>query len=90
MLQKLLIQENYPREVTRKNNDKSYTNTIKNFTFIDHQKLEREARICRQLKHPNIGKVLLFIKIFTISFVDLVRLHDSIAEENFHYLVFDL
>ncbi|KAF4802741.1 Calcium/calmodulin-dependent protein kinase type II subunit delta [Turdus rufiventris] len=40
---------------------------------IDHQKLEREARICRLLKHPNI-----------------VRLHDSISEEGFHYLVFDL
>ncbi|KAK3559509.1 hypothetical protein QTP86_013684 [Hemibagrus guttatus] len=39
----------------------------------NHQKLEREARICRLLKHPNI-----------------VRLHDSIAEECFHYLVFDL
>ncbi|XP_010122279.1 PREDICTED: calcium/calmodulin-dependent protein kinase type II subunit gamma-like, partial [Chlamydotis macqueenii] len=38
-----------------------------------HQKLEREARICRLLKHPNI-----------------VRLHDSISEESFHYLVFDL
>lgn len=39
----------------------------------DHQKLEREARICRALKHPNI-----------------VRLHDSIQDEGFHYLVFDL
>uniref|UniRef100_A0A670JVP1 calcium/calmodulin-dependent protein kinase n=1 Tax=Podarcis muralis TaxID=64176 RepID=A0A670JVP1_PODMU len=39
----------------------------------DHQKLEREARICRLLKHSNI-----------------VRLHDSISEEGFHYLVFDL
>uniref|UniRef100_A0A0V0J9S3 calcium/calmodulin-dependent protein kinase n=1 Tax=Schistocephalus solidus TaxID=70667 RepID=A0A0V0J9S3_SCHSO len=39
----------------------------------DMQKLEREARICRRLKHPNI-----------------VRLHDSIQEENHHYLVFDL
>ncbi|XP_074881853.1 calcium/calmodulin-dependent protein kinase type II subunit gamma isoform X3 [Buteo buteo] len=39
----------------------------------NHQKLEREARICRLLKHPNI-----------------VRLHDSISEEGFHYLVFDL
>ncbi|XP_055875996.1 calcium/calmodulin-dependent protein kinase type II delta chain-like isoform X13 [Biomphalaria glabrata] len=39
----------------------------------DHQKLEREARICRLLKHPNI-----------------VRLHDSIQDEGFHYLVFDL
>ncbi|XP_014285393.1 calcium/calmodulin-dependent protein kinase type II alpha chain isoform X9 [Halyomorpha halys] len=37
------------------------------------QKLEREARICRKLQHPNI-----------------VRLHDSIQEENYHYLVFDL
>ncbi|XP_066853005.1 calcium/calmodulin-dependent protein kinase type II subunit delta isoform X16 [Anser cygnoides] len=42
-------------------------------SLIDHQKLEREARICRLLKHPNI-----------------VRLHDSISEEGFHYLVFDL
>lgn len=40
---------------------------------IDFQKLEREARICRKLQHPNI-----------------VRLHDSIQEENYHYLVFDL
>ncbi|KAI6227423.1 Calcium/calmodulin-dependent protein kinase [Aphelenchoides fujianensis] len=39
----------------------------------DFQKLEREARICRKLKHPNI-----------------VRLHDNIQEEAFHYLVFDL
>ncbi|KAM6347161.1 calcium/calmodulin-dependent protein kinase type II subunit gamma isoform 4-T6 [Alca torda] len=43
------------------------------FEVTDHQKLEREARICRLLKHPNI-----------------VRLHDSISEEGFHYLVFDL
>ncbi|XP_014244529.1 calcium/calmodulin-dependent protein kinase type II delta chain isoform X21 [Cimex lectularius] len=41
--------------------------------IIYFQKLEREARICRKLQHPNI-----------------VRLHDSIQEENFHYLVFDL
>ena len=27
----------------------------------DHQKLEREAKICRQLKHPNIGKCKNFI-----------------------------
>jgi len=39
----------------------------------DHQKLEREAKICRQLKHSNI-----------------VRLYESIPEEGFHYLVFDL
>jgi len=45
----------------------------KKLSTRDYQKLEREARICRQLKHPNI-----------------VRLYDSIAEEGFHYLVFDL
>lgn len=28
------------------------------FLSSDHQKLEREARICRLLKHPNIGKFL--------------------------------
>lgn len=25
--------------------------------LVDHQKLEREARICRLLKHPNIGEI---------------------------------
>ncbi|KZC08978.1 Calcium/calmodulin-dependent protein kinase type II subunit beta [Dufourea novaeangliae] len=45
----------------------------KKLTPRDFQKLEREARICRKLQHPNI-----------------VRLHDSIQEENCHYLVFDL
>ncbi|XP_032370862.1 calcium/calmodulin-dependent protein kinase (CaM kinase) II beta 1 isoform X25 [Etheostoma spectabile] len=45
----------------------------KKLSARDHQKLEREARICRLLKHHNI-----------------VRLHDSISEEGFHYLLFDL
>ncbi|XP_043272666.1 calcium/calmodulin-dependent protein kinase type II alpha chain isoform X14 [Venturia canescens] len=45
----------------------------KKLTQRDFQKLEREARICRKLQHPNI-----------------VRLHESIQEENCHYLVFDL
>ncbi|CAF4897805.1 calcium/calmodulin-dependent protein kinase type II alpha chain [Pieris napi] len=45
----------------------------KKLSARDFQKLEREARICRKLQHPNI-----------------VRLHDSIQEEHFHYLVFDL
>uniref|UniRef100_A0A8C7RZG4 calcium/calmodulin-dependent protein kinase n=1 Tax=Oncorhynchus mykiss TaxID=8022 RepID=A0A8C7RZG4_ONCMY len=45
----------------------------KKLSARDHQKLEREARICRLLKHSNI-----------------VRLHDSISEEGFHYLLFDL
>ena len=45
----------------------------KKLTARDFQKLEREARVCRKLQHPNI-----------------VRLHDSIQEENFRYLIFDL
>jgi calcium/calmodulin-dependent protein kinase (CaM kinase) II len=45
----------------------------KKLSARDHQKLEREARICRLLKHQNI-----------------VRLHDSIQDEGFHYLIFDL
>uniref|UniRef100_A0A8C9RNW0 calcium/calmodulin-dependent protein kinase n=1 Tax=Scleropages formosus TaxID=113540 RepID=A0A8C9RNW0_SCLFO len=45
----------------------------KKLSTRDHQKLEREARICRLLKHHNI-----------------VRLHDSISEEGYHYLIFDL
>ncbi|KFQ60039.1 Calcium/calmodulin-dependent protein kinase type II subunit gamma, partial [Pelecanus crispus] len=52
-------------------------------SLSDHQKLEREARICRLLKHPNIGKPPWAQR-------DGVRLHDSISEEGFHYLVFDL
>lgn len=34
------------------------------FFKTDHQKLEREARICRLLKHPNIGEniFLMFLK----------------------------
>jgi len=45
----------------------------KKLSARDFQKLEREARICRKLQHPNI-----------------VRLHESIQEESYHYLVFDL
>lgn len=30
----------------------------------DFQKLEREARICRKLQHPNIGKSILFLSTF--------------------------
>jgi len=29
----------------------------------DHQKLEREARICRLLKHPNIGIFLCLLPL---------------------------
>jgi len=35
--------------------------------LADHQKLEREARICRLLKHPNIGEVYLDVKSQTIT-----------------------
>ncbi|XP_013860607.1 calcium/calmodulin-dependent protein kinase type II subunit gamma isoform X17 [Austrofundulus limnaeus] len=64
------------RRCVKKSTGQEYAAKIintKKLTNRDHQKLEREARICRMLKHPNI-----------------VRLHDSIAEEGFHYLVFDL
>uniref|UniRef100_A0A673J4L0 calcium/calmodulin-dependent protein kinase n=1 Tax=Sinocyclocheilus rhinocerous TaxID=307959 RepID=A0A673J4L0_9TELE len=50
-----------------------FTDEYQLYEELDHQKLEREARICRLLKHHNI-----------------VRLHDSISEEGFHYLLFDL
>ncbi|XP_068136882.1 calcium/calmodulin-dependent protein kinase type II subunit delta isoform X1 [Hyperolius riggenbachi] len=64
------------RRCLKINNGQEYAAKIintKKLSARDHQKLEREARICRLLKHPNI-----------------VRLHDSISEEGFHYLVFDL
>lgn len=34
--------------------------------IIDFQKLEREARICRKLQHPNIGKSILFLSILCV------------------------
>ncbi|XP_016412371.1 calcium/calmodulin-dependent protein kinase type II subunit gamma-like isoform X25 [Sinocyclocheilus rhinocerous] len=64
------------RRCVKKSTSQEYAAKIintKKLSARDHQKLEREARICRLLKHSNI-----------------VRLHDSIAEEGFHYLVFDL
>ncbi|XP_028983007.1 calcium/calmodulin-dependent protein kinase type II subunit delta isoform X6 [Betta splendens] len=64
------------RRCVKKSTGQEYAAKIintKKLSTRDHQKLEREARICRLLKHPNI-----------------VRLHDSISEEGFHYLVFDL
>ncbi|KAM6951733.1 calcium/calmodulin-dependent protein kinase (CaM kinase) II gamma 1 isoform 9-T9 [Aplochiton taeniatus] len=64
------------RRSVKKSSGQEYAAKIintKKLSARDHQKLEREARICRLLKHPNI-----------------VRLHDSISEEGFHYLVFDL
>nr|XP_020460795.1 calcium/calmodulin-dependent protein kinase type II subunit gamma isoform X1 [Monopterus albus] len=64
------------RRCVKKSSGQEYAAKIintKKLSARDHQKLEREARICRLLKHANI-----------------VRLHDSISEEGFHYLVFDL
>ncbi|XP_018080943.1 calcium/calmodulin-dependent protein kinase type II subunit gamma isoform X22 [Xenopus laevis] len=64
------------RRCVKKSSNQEYAAKIintKKLSARDHQKLEREARICRLLKHPNI-----------------VRLHESISEEGFHYLVFDL
>ncbi|KAM4599077.1 calcium/calmodulin-dependent protein kinase type II subunit gamma isoform 4-T4 [Fundulus diaphanus] len=64
------------RRCVKKSTGQEYAAKIintKKLSGRDHQKLEREARICRMLKHPNI-----------------VRLHESISEEGFHYLVFDL
>ncbi|XP_062256757.1 calcium/calmodulin-dependent protein kinase type II subunit gamma isoform X24 [Platichthys flesus] len=64
------------RRCIKKSTGQEYAAKIintKKLSARDHQKLDREARICRLLKHPNI-----------------VRLHESISEEGFHYLVFDL
>ncbi|XP_048089048.1 calcium/calmodulin-dependent protein kinase (CaM kinase) II gamma 1 isoform X4 [Alosa alosa] len=64
------------RRCVKKSSGQEYAAKIintKKLSARDHQKLEREARICRLLNHANI-----------------VRLHDSIAEEGFHYLIFDL
>ncbi|CAL8254443.1 unnamed protein product [Lota lota] len=64
------------RRCVKKSNGQEHAAKIintKKLSTRDHQKLEREAKICRLLKHPNI-----------------VLLHDSISEEGFHYLVFDL
>ncbi|XP_044276078.1 calcium/calmodulin-dependent protein kinase type II subunit gamma isoform X8 [Varanus komodoensis] len=64
------------RRCVKKSSSQEYAAKIintKKLSARDHQKLEREARICRLLKHPNI-----------------VRLHESISEEGFHYLIFDL
>lgn len=43
------------------------------FYFADFQKLEREARICRKLQHPNIGKSIrtflcsIFFELYSLS-----------------------
>ncbi|XP_069171836.1 calcium/calmodulin-dependent protein kinase type II alpha chain isoform X8 [Procambarus clarkii] len=65
----------------------------KKLSARDFQKLEREARICRKLQHPNIVKKEAEgcpRPPDGLTLCQLVRLHDSIQEESFHYLVFDL
>jgi len=64
------------RRCVKKSTNEEYAAKIINTRKLsarDHQKLEREARICRLLNHSNI-----------------VRLHDSLSDDNNHYLVFDL
>jgi hypothetical protein len=45
------------------------------FTTPDFQKLEREARICRKLKHSNIGTVLTYINPYNMykGFVRILK-----------------
>uniref|UniRef100_A0A3P8RRZ0 Protein kinase domain-containing protein n=1 Tax=Amphiprion percula TaxID=161767 RepID=A0A3P8RRZ0_AMPPE len=47
------------RRCVKKSTGQEYAAKIintKKLSARDHQKLEREARICRLLKHPNIGE----------------------------------
>lgn len=46
--------------------------TMDPIVFPDHQKLEREARICRLLKHPNIGESET--SAIKVSFTDVPEL----------------
>lgn len=52
------------------NTDLSLKQTKETFmSFVsDFQKLEREARICRKLQHPNIGKLNLKNKLSFVVF----------------------
>lgn len=61
-------------------------------SFADMMKLEKEERICRRLKHPNIGKAdyFLWADVQPVCVPLTVQLHDSVAEDKHHYLVFDL
>lgn len=41
------------------------------YVCIDYQKLEREARICRMLKHPTIGELFVdhSIQYFSLTHI---------------------
>uniref|UniRef100_A0A673KIS8 calcium/calmodulin-dependent protein kinase n=1 Tax=Sinocyclocheilus rhinocerous TaxID=307959 RepID=A0A673KIS8_9TELE len=64
------------RRCVKKSTGQEYAAKIintKKLSARDHQKLEREARICRLLKHPNIGEfdphyVLFFLNDFYFYF----------------------
>ncbi|EDL82144.1 calcium/calmodulin-dependent protein kinase II, delta, isoform CRA_a [Rattus norvegicus] len=46
----------------------------KKLSARDHQKLEREARICRLLKHPNIGEEIFSDILNDICYVYCMNL----------------
>lgn len=47
----------------------------------DHQKLEREARICRLLKHPNIGRNISLLCTLFISLENLAEMEFNKYQE---------
>lgn len=51
----------------------------------DHQKLEREARICRLLKHPNIGRNIslpstVFIRLENLGEMEINKYKEQLRE----------
>lgn len=66
-------------------------------TLADLLKLEKEERICRKLKHSNIGIAITpnnfyFLRSHagSLFYLTAVQLHDSMSDNSHHYLVFDL
>uniref|UniRef100_A0A8C5KG15 calcium/calmodulin-dependent protein kinase n=1 Tax=Jaculus jaculus TaxID=51337 RepID=A0A8C5KG15_JACJA len=59
------------RRCVKKTSTQEYAAKIintKKLSARDHQKLEREARICRLLKHPNIGNPCLPLTISSVTY----------------------
>lgn len=53
--------------IASNNKSHSLSVCVSSVSLSDHQKLEREARICRLLKHPNIGELrVLNLEIRTL------------------------